>query len=118
MSTTTRRAPDLNHLVGNRSMAEVKRQYHDRETMAMARFISRRAVEDEIKRQGLKLREFSFKQIVERADDYLLEHTDDVMREVHTRLLEQEVVAALRHFAQIRKARKSRASVVQISGAK
>jgi hypothetical protein len=48
--------------------------------MAMARYISRRAVKDEISRKGLKLREFSFKQIVERGDEYLRDHFDEVMR--------------------------------------
>jgi hypothetical protein len=69
-------------------MAEGKRQYHDRETMAMARYISRKAVKDEINRKGEKLREFSFKQIVERADEYLRLHTDAVMEEVQTWQLE------------------------------
>ena len=99
-------------------MARAKRQYHDHEVMAMARYISRRAVETEIRRKGEKLREYSFKQIVERGDEYLREHTDDVMRKVQTWQWEQEVVAALRHYAQKQKRRKSMGSAVQILGAK
>jgi hypothetical protein len=63
-------------------MAEAKRQYHASETMAMARYISRIAVENEIKRKGFKLREFSFKQIVQQADEYLRSHADEVMWQV------------------------------------
>jgi hypothetical protein len=63
-------------------MAEATKHYHDRETMAMARFISRRAVKDEINRKGLKLWEFSFKQIVEGADNYLRWHADELMWQV------------------------------------
>ena len=99
-------------------MAEATKHYHDRETMAMARFISRRAVKDEINRKGLKLREFSAKQITELGDEYLHDHRDVVMKQALAWTWEQVVVAALRHYAQKRKARKSMGSAVQNIGAK
>jgi len=77
-------------------MARAKRQYHDHEVMAMARHLCRRAVETEIKRKGEKLRDYSFKQIVQLGDEYLREHTAEVMREVHTWQLEREVVQILK----------------------
>jgi hypothetical protein len=77
-------------------MAEAMKSYHDRETMAMARYISRRAVKDEVNWKGGKLRDYSFKQIVERGDEYLREHADDVMEEVRTWQLEREVVQILK----------------------
>jgi hypothetical protein len=63
-------------------MAKAKQQDHARESIAMARYISRRAVETEITRKGEKLRHYSFKQIVQLGDEYLREHYDAVMREV------------------------------------
>jgi hypothetical protein len=99
-------------------MAEALKHYHDRETMAMARYISRMAVKDEINRKGLKLREFSAKQITELGDEYLHDHRDVVMKQALAWTWEKEVVAALRHYAQKLKARKSMASAVQILGAK
>ena len=99
-------------------MAEALKHYHDRETMAMARYISRMAVKDEINRKGLKLREFSAKQITELGDEYLHDHRDVVMKQALTRTWGQEVIAALRHYARKQKARKSMVSAVQISGAK
>jgi hypothetical protein len=77
-------------------MAEALKHYHDRETMAMARYISRSAVKDEIMRKGLKLREFSAKAITELGDEYLRSHTEEVMREVQTWQLEREVVQILK----------------------
>jgi hypothetical protein len=77
-------------------MAEGKRQYYDRETMAMARYISRSAVKDEIMRKGLKLREFSAKQITELGDEYLRSHAEKVMQEVRTWQFEREVVQILK----------------------
>ena len=99
-------------------MAEALKHCHDRETMAMARYISRMAVKDEINRKGLKLREFSAKQITELGDEYLHDHRDVVMKQALAWTWEKEVVAALRHYAQKLKARKSMASAVQILGAK
>ena len=64
-------------------------QYHDRATMAMARLIARRRVEEDIRRQGLKLHHFSFKQLMERADAYIAENRDQVMREVLLRKWEK-----------------------------
>src|SRR6516225_3039559 len=99
-------------------MAKAKQPDHARETMAMARYISRMAVKDEISRKGLKLREFSAKQITELGDEYLHDHRDVVMKQALAWRWEKEIVAALRHYAQKQKARKSMASAVQISGAK
>jgi hypothetical protein len=85
-------------------MAKAKQQDHARETMMMARYISRRAIKTEIMRKGGKLRDYSFKQLVERGDEYLRGHTDDVMKEVRTWQLEREVVQILRSVHRKRKA--------------
>jgi hypothetical protein len=77
-------------------MAEAMKHYQDRGTMAMARFISRRAVEAELRRQGHKLSHYSAKDLTERADDYLREHTDEVMQQVRAREWEREVVQILK----------------------
>jgi hypothetical protein len=99
-------------------MAKAKQHDPVRETIVMARYISRMAVKDEISRKGLKLREYSAKQITELGDEYLRDHRDVVMKQALAWTWEREVVAALRHYAQKLKARKSMASAVQISGAK
>jgi hypothetical protein len=51
-------------------------------TYAMARYIARRAVEEEIRREGGKVARYSAKQLIERADDYIEAHRDAVTREV------------------------------------
>ena len=46
------------------------------------RHIARRAVEAEIMRKGDKLRNYSAKDLIERADAYIREHGEEVMHEV------------------------------------
>jgi len=53
-----------------------------RETYTIPRFIARRAVVQEIRRRGEKTRGYSAKALYEMADDYILDHVEDVMREV------------------------------------
>jgi hypothetical protein len=55
----------------------------------LARYISRRAVEREITRKGDKLRHYSAKDLIERADVYIREHRDEVMHEVVMRKWER-----------------------------
>jgi hypothetical protein len=70
-------------------MAEAKRQYHNHKIYAMARYLARRAVENEIRRQGGKVSHYSAKQLIERADKYVKEHSDEIMREVVMRRCER-----------------------------
>jgi hypothetical protein len=68
---------------------EATKRYHDRMTIAMARFIARRAGEDQIRRSGDKVSHYSVKELIERADDYIAAHREAVMREVVMRRWER-----------------------------
>ena len=71
-------------------MAEAARRYMI-SRFAMARYISRRAVEAEIRRQGLKLQTFSCKELMGRADEYLKQHPELIdQARVTIAALEQE----------------------------
>jgi hypothetical protein len=48
----------------------------------LMRYIARKAVETEITRKGDKLRNYSAKALIERADAYIREHREEVMHEV------------------------------------
>jgi hypothetical protein len=88
--------------------------------MSMAMQICREIVRQELRRKGHKLQEFSFKHLCELAQDYLLEHVDEVLDQAHDRLaeIEREVRARLTTLAQQRKHRNHSTIPVQISGAK
>jgi|SRR6516165_6233297 hypothetical protein len=68
---------------------EATKRYHDRMTIAMARFIARRAVEDKIRCQGGKVAHYSARELIERADTYIEAHRDQIMREVVMRRWER-----------------------------
>ena len=55
----------------------------------MARYLARRAVENEIRRQGGKVSHYSAKELIERADDYIKAHREEIMREVVMRRWER-----------------------------
>jgi hypothetical protein len=48
----------------------------------MARYIARKAVEEQIRREARKVARYSAKQLIERADEYIEAHREAVMREV------------------------------------
>jgi hypothetical protein len=75
---------------------------------------------EEIRRRGEKVHHYSFKQLNNLAEDYLLEHVDEVLDQAHERQaeIEREVRARLTTLAQQRKARNCSTIPVQISGAK
>ena len=65
------------------------KRYHDHKTMAMARYIARRAVEEEIRRKGGKVAHYSARELVDRADQYIAEHREEIEREVLLRRWER-----------------------------
>jgi hypothetical protein len=69
---------------GGSKMAEATQQYHShREVVTLARHISRECVKQELREQGHNLyRQYSFKQLCEQADEYLLAHIDEVFAEI------------------------------------
>jgi hypothetical protein len=70
-------------------MAEAKRLYSDHKIVAMARYIARRAVEEEIRQRGGKVAHYSARALYELADDYIALHREAVMREVVMRRWER-----------------------------
>jgi hypothetical protein len=95
-------------------MAEAVQRYHNqREIVTLARHISRQSVKQELRERGHKLyRQYSFKQLCEQADEYLLAHIDEVFAEIRARQVRAEL--------QVRKPKPSnqRGISVQMSGSK
>jgi hypothetical protein len=63
-------------------MAEAKRLYRERATMAMARYIAKHEVIEDIRRRGDKVAYNSARELNDRADDYIAAHREEIMREV------------------------------------
>ena len=70
-------------------MVGAKHQYHDRATLAMARYIAKKAVIEDIRRKGDKVANYSARALVERADAWIEKHRDEVMRELVMRRCER-----------------------------
>jgi hypothetical protein len=93
----------------------------DGEIITLARHISRECVKQELRRQGHNLyRQYSFKQLCEQADEYLLAHIDEVFAEIRARQVraELQVRARLERNAQKPKPSNQRGISVQMSGSK
>jgi hypothetical protein len=70
-------------------MVGAKHQYHDRATLAMARYIAKKAVIEDIRRKGDKVANYSARALIERADDYIAAHGVEIMHELVMRRCER-----------------------------
>ena len=88
--------------------------------VSMALLICRERMREEIRRRGEKVHHYSFKQLNNLAEDYLLEHVDEALDQAHERQaeIERDVRVKLTTLAQQRKLSNHSTIPVQISGAK
>src|SRR5262245_3538019 len=70
-------------------MARAAQQYHDQKTLAMARYIAKKEIVEEIRRQGGQVAHYAAKELIERADAFIREHRAEVVREVVMRRWER-----------------------------
>jgi hypothetical protein len=74
-------------------MAEAVQQYHShRGIVTLARHISRECVKQELRERGHNsYRQYSFKQLCEQPDEYLLAHIEEVFAEIRARQVQVEL---------------------------